>query len=63
MHEVALALSATDLRALGNWLAAQDNPGQARPAPAGSLAPPMHCGSIPGSEHAATAAAATGSPP
>jgi len=50
MEAVALALSASDLRALGNWLAARGNDEQARPAAAGSLAAPMHCGSIPGSE-------------
>ena len=53
MQEVALALGASDMRALGNWLAAQDNPDQARPAPAGTLHSPLHCGSIPGSADAA----------
>src|SRR5690606_8384254 len=46
MRAIAQALPAADLRVLANWLSAQGNPTQARPAPAGTLQPPLRCGSL-----------------
>lgn len=46
MHEVAMSLSAEDIRAVATWLSQQSNPEGTRPAPAGSLTPPKACGAI-----------------
>jgi len=46
MHEVAMALSAEDIRAVATWLSQQSNADGTRPAPAGSFAPPLSCGAL-----------------
>jgi len=46
MHEVAMALTAEDIRAVATWLSQQSNPEGTRPASAGSFAPPLSCGAL-----------------
>jgi cytochrome c553 len=45
MAQVAKQLSPEDLTAVAAWLAAQPLPADPHPAPAGSLKPPLDCGS------------------
>jgi len=46
MHEVAMALTPEDIRAVATWLSQQSNPQGTRPAPAGSFTPPLSCGAL-----------------
>ena len=46
MHDVAKALSSEDIGAITAWLVAQPVPADLRPAPAGSLTPPLECGGL-----------------
>lgn len=46
MHDVAMALTPEDIRAVATWLSQQSNPDGMRPAPAGSVAPPVSCGAL-----------------
>ncbi|MFC4729727.1 c-type cytochrome [Coralloluteibacterium thermophilus] len=46
MAEIAHALSLEDISAVANWLARQPHVPGTRPAAAGSLEPPMACGSL-----------------
>jgi cytochrome c553 len=46
MHEVAQLLTPTDINAVAAWLVAQPVPANPRPAPKGSVTPPLDCGGI-----------------
>ena len=46
MHEVAQLLTPQDIGAVTAWLVAQPVPADPRPAPAGSVKPPLECGGI-----------------
>ncbi len=46
MHEVAQLLTPNDISAIAAWLVAQPLPANLRPAPAGSVKPPLECGGI-----------------
>ncbi len=46
MHQVAQLLTPTDINAVAAWLVAQPVPANPRPAPAGSVKPPLECGGI-----------------
>jgi cytochrome c553 len=47
MAKIAHALDPADMRILGVWLASQGQDASIAPAPAGSFAPPVACGSLP----------------
>jgi len=46
MHDVAMALTPEDIRAVATWLSQQSNPDGTRPAAAGSFTPPLQCGAL-----------------
>jgi cytochrome c553 len=46
MHEIAQLLTPADIAAVTAWLVAQPVPADPRPAPAGSVKPPLECGGI-----------------
>jgi hypothetical protein len=46
MHEVAQRLNPADIAAVTAFLIAQPIPANPRPAPAGSVKPPIECGGI-----------------
>lgn len=47
MHDIAQALHPAEIRAIADWLAGQGHSEPRRPAPAGSFALPLACGSHP----------------
>jgi cytochrome c553 len=46
MHEVAQRLTPADIADVTAWLVAQPIPSDPKPAPAGSVKPPLECGGI-----------------
>ncbi len=46
MQDVAKMLAPNEIAAITAWLVAQPMPADVRPAPAGSLTPPMECGGL-----------------
>lgn len=47
MGQIAKQLTPEDITAVASWLASQPVPGNATSAPAGSVKPPIACGSVP----------------
>jgi cytochrome c553 len=48
MAQIANRLAPADITAVAAWLASHDVPANTHPQPAGSIAPPLHCGVLEG---------------